>query len=388
MDKIKKYIFYLYAPIIVMVAMSCASSQVNESEMVNYIRWDSLENADCLTEPYTSLEFVKLETNNNCILNDIAKIELDGSLIFIEDYMQRLYLFQRDGRFVCKIGEKGGADNEYITMFDFVLNRKKRQVYVIDISKGAIVIYDYDGKHLENKHFDPIALSHSVKVAFVNDNCLATINFNSPDEKYNFSLFDLKSGDIEDFIEYISIGNIRSHNESGRISILSSDILLSAELSDTIYTCIGKEIHPKYVFEGVAKHACRKDIENESCDFGLQVVSKLLNSGYSAGITNLYSTNKVLHFQYQTNDGYYRIFYNTETEKGYKYDIMKDMDADNTLLWNYLKASSEGAFVCALPVGEFSPKGSVRDTYSDLDNILNLSKDEDNPILAFFLVSQ
>lgn len=384
----KKIKYFLYAIFIVLVAISCTSSHIDDNEMINYIRWDSLENTDFLTAPYTSLEFVKLETNNNCILNDIAKIEMVDQLIFIEDYMQRLYLFQRDGKFVCKIGEKGGAENEYITMFDFVLNREKKQVYVIDSSKGVIVIYDYDGNHLGNKRFDPVALSHSVKVAFVDDDCLITINFNSPDEKYNFSLFDLNSGDLVDCIEYLSIGNIRSHNESGRMTTMSSDLLLSAELSDTIYTCINEEIRSKYVFQGPAKHASRKALENERYDFGSQATSKLLNNGFSAGITNLYSTNKILHFHYQTKDEYYRIFYNTETEKGYKFDVMTELDADNTLLWNYLKASAEEAFVCALPVGEFSSKVNVRETYSDLNNLLNISKDEDNPILAFFLVSQ
>lgn len=103
----KKFIHILYAIIALCLTLSCTQSKIKNDEKLLYVVWDSLKNADFLVEPYTSLEFVKLETNDNCIINDIAKIELDDSLIFIEDYMQRLYSFHRNGKFLCRIGEKG-----------------------------------------------------------------------------------------------------------------------------------------------------------------------------------------------------------------------------------------------------------------------------------------
>lgn len=383
----KKFIHILYAIIALCLTLSCTQSKIKNDEKLLYVVWDSLKNADFLVEPYTSLEFVKLETNDNCIINDIAKIELDDSLIFIEDYMQRLYSFHRNGKFLCRIGEKGGADNEYVTMFDFVLNRKEKQVYIVDSSSGKIVIYDYCGKYLGNKRFDSAALSHSVKTAFVDDECLATINFNSPDERYNFSIFDIESSRVKNCVEYLSTGNIRYHNEEGRTTLLSSNLLLCAELSDTIYVCANREICPMYVFQGFAKHATQDDIKQDKYDFGAQAASQLLNDGFSAGIDNLYATNKVLHFQCQSKDGFYRIFYDTETKEGYKYDITKDLDSDNSLLWNYLKASCSDAFVCSLPVCYFLSNTHTRKTYPKLDELLDKSKDEDNPILAFFIAS-
>ena len=175
------------------------------TEKLSYIDWDTLEYEDYLKEPHTSISFIKLETNDNCIINEIKKVEIDDSLIFIQDYMQRLFLFQKDGRFVRKIGEKGGAENEYVTLFDFVLNRRQKQLYLVDSSKGKILIFNYDGNYLGSKDIETHALSHFVKVAFVDDDCLATVNYNSPDEKHNFSLFDIESQHATDYIGYISI---------------------------------------------------------------------------------------------------------------------------------------------------------------------------------------
>lgn len=388
LDKMKTCFIIISMSIILCCAIGCISPQTHNDEKLSYIVWDSLENTDFLVEPYTSLEFVKLETNGNCVINEIYKIEVDDSLIFIEDYMQRLYLFHDDGRFVCRIGSKGGANNEYVTMFDFVLNRENKQVYIIDSSKGEIVVYDYNGRHLGNKHFDPTTLSHSVKVALVDDDSFATINFNSPDEKSNFSIWDTESQRVTDYIEYISVGNIRSHSEVGRMTYQSSSLLMCAELSDTIYTCNNRIIHPLYVFQSLAKHSTKNDIQESVYDFGSQAASKLLKDGFSSGIINLYATEQIISFQCRANDGFYRIFYNTETKKGYKFDMTKNLDAVNTALWNFLKTSSSKAFVCALPVGDFISKEKVRKSYPELNDLLANSKDEDNPILAFFIVSE
>jgi len=385
-DKMKTCSVIFSMSIILYCAISCTPTQIYRDEKLSYIVWDSLENTDFLVEPYTSLEFVKLETNDNCVLNEISKIEVDDSLIFIADYMQRLYLFHDDGSFVCRIGSKGGANNEYVTMFDFILNREKKQVYVVDSSKGEVVVYDYNGRHLENKHFDPTALSHSVKVALVDDNSFATINFNSPDEKSNFTIWDTESQRVTDYIEYISIGNVRSHNEVGRMTYQSSKLLLCAELSDTIYTCNDRTIKPLYVFQGLGRHSTKDDIQDGVYDFGSQAASKLLEEGFSSGITSLYATERIISFQCRTSDGFYRIFYNTETKRGYKFDMTKNLDAVNTTLWNFLKTSSSKAFVCALPVGDLSSKEKVRKSYPELNDLLANSKDEDNPILAFFTV--
>lgn len=143
-----------------------------------------------------------------------------------------------------------------------------------------------------------------------------------------------------------------------------------------------------YVFQGFAKHATQDDIKQDKYDFGAQAASQLLNDGFSAGIVNLYATNRVLHFQCRSKDGFYRIFYDTETKEGYKYDITKDLDSDNSLLWNYLKGSCSDAFVCSLPVCDFLSNTHTRKTYPKLDELLDKSKDEDNPILAFLQIRE
>ena len=227
-----------------LIASGCTAPPVNDDEDLSHIAWDSLENKDLLSETHVAGDFVKLETNDKCILNDIAKIEGDDSLLFIEDYMQRLYLFSKSGRFLYKIGTKGGAENEYVTLFDFILNREKKQVYIVDSTKEKLLVFDYRGRYIENRSIGNSLLSNSTMVAFADENHLVTIKFNSPEEKTNFSVIDIPSKTITNYVEYISIGNLRSSDSDGRTTYHLSYLLMCAQLSDTNYSYWDEAIKP------------------------------------------------------------------------------------------------------------------------------------------------
>lgn len=367
-----------------LIASGCTAPPVNDDEDLSHIAWDSLENKDLLSETHVAVDFVKLETSDKCILNDIAKIEVDDSLLFIEDYMQRLYLFSKSGRFLYKIGTKGGAENEYVTLFDFILNREKKQVYIVDSTKEKLLVYDYKGRYIENRSIGNSLLSNSTMVAFADENHLVTINFNSPEERTNFSVIDIPSKTITNYVEYISIGNLRSSDSDGRTTYHLSNLLMCAQLSDTIYTYRDEAIKPLYVFQNGMRHATKDDINKGQYDFGVQASADILAKGISTGITDLHATDKIIYFMCRTKNELYRIFYDSGKNKGYKFDMTKNKDAAHNTLWNCLKTSSHDAFICALPVNDFFFREKVRCSYPELDSILNLSKEEDNPILAFF----
>lgn len=363
---------------------SCNFSQINKDEDITCINWDSLKDADYLQHPYTQIHFVKLETNENCILNEVEKIETDDSLIFIEDNMQRLYVFNIEGTYVRKIGNKGGSENEYITLFDFVLNRADKKLYIVDGSRARVLTFNYCGDYLGYKDICEESLSDAVKLVYADERNLVTLNFNSPDERFNFSVVDLKHKRVTNQIEYLSVGKNRYHSDKGRSTYHSPEILVCAELSDTIYSLEKEKITPKYVFQGITRHATKDDIDDGVYEFGIQACNDLLGKGISPGIDNLYGTDNILYFQYKTRDGYYRIFYNTCTKAGCKFDMTKELDAANNLLWNYLITASNDAFLCVLPIGDFLDAEGVRKSYVKLDSLLKKSNEEDNPIIAYF----
>lgn len=368
---------------VITIFIVCSCGDERQIVDISHIEWSSLKDIDILSDSATEVQFVRLETSEDCILNEIEKIEVDDSLLFIEDNTQRIYVFNCNGEYLNRIGDKGGAKNEYVTLFDYVLDRNNKVVYLIDISKSQIISFDYHGRYINNKDIQNDLLTHVSELDFTARNCLLSVNNNGPESVYNFSV--IKMGDRpnkDDYVPYISVGKWNSEDKR-RMTRHKDDVLLVAELSDTIYTCHNGSLEPLYLFDGLYRHASSQDI-TEEYEIGLQASTRLLNNHISAGIQNINATNEFIYFTYHTVDGDYRIFYNVGNHQGCKFDYTKDLDCADTYIWNYFMGSSDDAFICVLPVMELTDAPNVLHAYPELGTLLNGSVDSDNPILVFY----
>ena len=98
-----------------------------------------------ITEEMTTID---LELTDECIMNpdQILKILLIDSLVVIAE-MERMFVFDREGRFVRSIGSKGRGPGEYIGIRTFTIDEKNKIIYIID--QSTIISYDLNGKFLK-----------------------------------------------------------------------------------------------------------------------------------------------------------------------------------------------------------------------------------------------
>lgn len=77
---------------------------------------------------YKSLKVIFLETNESCLIGMITKIQVYDKYIFILDssVAKSLYVFDKDGRFIRKIGTIGGAPGDYVSIDDFAINHDNK----------------------------------------------------------------------------------------------------------------------------------------------------------------------------------------------------------------------------------------------------------------------
>lgn len=108
-----------------------------------------------LNEVFEEIEYIPLETREECMIDYIRNMSLSESyaLIFSND---KLLLFRRDGRFVRTIGQRGNGPDEYVFVQRTFLDDEKRRIEVF--VRGAVLLYSYDGEFLEkinisNKEF-------------------------------------------------------------------------------------------------------------------------------------------------------------------------------------------------------------------------------------------
>ena len=102
---------------------------------------DSIFTASML---FKGIKLIPLETNESCLIGSITKITVFEQFIFVMDHVvaKSLYVFDKEGRFIRKIGSVGSGPGEYVEIRDFTIDRVNKTVYLYDGRLQRINIYD------------------------------------------------------------------------------------------------------------------------------------------------------------------------------------------------------------------------------------------------------
>ena len=103
---------------------------------------------------YKSVKLIPLETNKSCLIGSIRQMQVIDNYILIMDPPNSLYVFDREGRFIRKIGSVGQGPGEYISIADFTIDRENKTVYIQDGRLARILKYDLaTGKFIQSIKF-------------------------------------------------------------------------------------------------------------------------------------------------------------------------------------------------------------------------------------------
>ena len=95
-------------------------------------------------------KIIKLESNEECMIGQITNVLVDDSLIFVFDsWHNNVFVFNSDGKYKNKIGQKGHARNEYTSITYMSLDKGLKQVCLRDDYSQKLLFYDYQG-HFQN----------------------------------------------------------------------------------------------------------------------------------------------------------------------------------------------------------------------------------------------
>ncbi|MBR3626102.1 MAG: 6-bladed beta-propeller [Bacteroidaceae bacterium] len=104
-----------------------------------------------LSDAAERVEIVKLETSDKSILSNIFKLEVTDNDIWIAHMRdERIYRFSHEGKFLNTVGKQGDGPGEYVRLHNFIIDDKKKEVYVISALKG-IKVYDFGGNFLREQ---------------------------------------------------------------------------------------------------------------------------------------------------------------------------------------------------------------------------------------------
>ena len=137
---------------------SCETNGKIVEETNVYIDVNAADSDLKMSELYSGLEYVRLETISESLISQVYKIIfLNSQILIVDKEATKILWFDRTGKFVSTIGRKGVGPKEFIEFSDVTVDKKGERIFVLDNAQRRIQIYGFDGKYQESKSVDFIA---------------------------------------------------------------------------------------------------------------------------------------------------------------------------------------------------------------------------------------
>jgi hypothetical protein len=116
---------------------------------VQDIKWKSQKDFE-IKDLIKDIQYIQIENKTECLFSEINKLIIENDRIYILDMYgtKSLLVFDITGKFLHKIGSVGVGPGEYTHYINFDVH--DNIVYVNDISKNKILIFDESGKYIKS----------------------------------------------------------------------------------------------------------------------------------------------------------------------------------------------------------------------------------------------
>jgi len=130
-----------------LILASCRPEKKTSLTTIDILDGLKTETEFLLSEMVKDVEYVKLETSKECIF-PFASFSVGGKYILAVNHNdpEQIFLFDRKGKFIRKIGGKGKGPLEYTSLTTVVADPEETYILVNDYQRDIILKYDFDGK--------------------------------------------------------------------------------------------------------------------------------------------------------------------------------------------------------------------------------------------------
>jgi hypothetical protein len=107
----------------------------------------------------SKVEIINLETTRESLIKSITKAEFFSEMWFVKDLYEGVFVFDKSGDFLFRVGAKGRGPGEYLYISDFNINRFTSNIELLT-NNGNIIIYNLEGDYLGTIHNPSLEVSH------------------------------------------------------------------------------------------------------------------------------------------------------------------------------------------------------------------------------------
>lgn len=202
------------------------------------------------SEIIDSLCYIPLETKEECLIGSVDKLLLaedDKFIVVDKEIASAIYIFDKKGSFIRRIGHQGLGDSEYVTIGDVTYGYG--YIYIWDNSRKSILKYSIEGDLVKTWNFNYTAYS----ICCIDEDVLAfccdyTPNYSLSVDECSPSLliYDIRKQEISKDLFFDSDMSATAYYSSLN-NLYQGNLYLP--LNDTIYKVENKKVNRKYVFQ-------------------------------------------------------------------------------------------------------------------------------------------
>lgn len=369
--------YYIFIFTILSILYSCGKKQDIKNTGTSVLSINTEDKSTITDKPIlTNIRFVKLETKEECLLEDINKVISYNNKLYILSSVGKgnIFIFDNNGKFIYKM-KKGEGPEEIIYPTDIAINSNKNRLLILDHYRN-IKEYDLEGNFIHKTSIkEPFLLLESLGEDFL------LFDPNTRSKANYYVQYMTQTLETKDFFEKTVKGTIFSvSNFFTKIS--NNEALISCIFSDTIFYINSnqKELLPYLVLNFHNKGANNPQRLNEITSLG-EYMKSANNNNYITGPSDLSIINDNIFFTMNGKEYYYT-----------KYDTMKKTISLHKRLIEGLpniymsvgRTDKEVIYSMDIPwlIDHFNKNEEIK---SDIINQLKqeCNNENDNPVLFF-----
>jgi len=215
---------------------------------IKYAELLNQKNIIKLSQLASKVEYIQLETNENCLINNNAKYYFTDKFIFVSNN-NHVLKFSSDGKFLKKIGNPGRGPGEISSIWSLSVISEKKSIVIYDAVAGKLKYFSFDGDLIRSVNI-PRDIAY---INFLNNGSYIAMNqASSASEKYTFVLISEAGDTLSTIKNYIYWKNPSPIGTQTRIPSFipfyayQNNYFLKSVYNDTVYVIKANKIIPSY----------------------------------------------------------------------------------------------------------------------------------------------
>jgi len=182
---IMKYIHYSF---LVVLALFCSCKKHSDISVIDVVgNLNNVKNVN-LSDIATSIRYIPLETNNECIVGRIIKILYINELLLLLDENNTVFIFDNDGNLVTKISRGGNGPEEFTFATGFMDPMTGNSFYINTLDE--IIEYDFKGNFIRRFNIPKTPGATARLIRVIEKNLFVTSLNDKEKCLYGISVFD------------------------------------------------------------------------------------------------------------------------------------------------------------------------------------------------------